>query len=249
MPGRTRRDLGTAKGPALPGHQPASGRAGSELRYCGFSPVTLQLWKFLTAPAPSCVCWCLSGSVALATGSPSRETSPCQAVPFSRRCWRSQFSISGPVSSCCTARLPAGIPVGCSRELGLAPEATTQVLPGQERRCSSWLISTSTPKPGLPVGTTISECCDVASLLWQLSPFGRESSLQWSEMGLCPQPPCQVASYGESSSGPGLLFPRNVLQHTGRENHRSAADPEISVLYSLLSSLDLQQGRFWRQVW
>lgn len=74
----------------------------------------------------------------------------------------------------------------------------------------------------LTVGTTICEWCDVASLLWQLSRFGREGSLQWSETGLCPQPSCQVASYGESSSGPGFLFPRNVLEHTGRENHSPA---------------------------
>lgn len=35
--GRARWDLGAAKGPALPGHQSASGRAGCEFRYCGFS--------------------------------------------------------------------------------------------------------------------------------------------------------------------------------------------------------------------
>lgn len=198
----------------------------------------------MTAPAPSCVCWCLSGSVTLATVSPSRETSFCQAVPFSRRCWRSQFSVGGPVSSCCTVRLPAGIPVGCSRELGLGPgsrHAGGAAWPGE----AVFLLVNFY----LTVGTTICEWCDVASLLWQLSPFGREGSLQWSGTGLCPQPSCQVASYGESSSGPGLLFPRNVLEHTGREDHSPTADPEISVLYSLLSSLDLQQGRFWRQRW
>lgn len=134
------------------------------------------------------------------------------------------------ISSGCTARVLPVIPVGCPRDPGLAPEATTQVmLPGWERRLPPWLISSSRV-PSWSLQTPPS----ANAAVWPRSPIAllvkrvHSSGQSWVSAHGLPAKWCHVVRAlpsPDSNSWECMLAFR-------QENHSPTTYPEISVLCS-----------------